>query len=127
MVMSTNRTLTLLILATILLGIGSRLVTTGFVLFDKYLGDALYAILVYLLLSLVPWRALWGKALAAMLLMVAIECFQLTQIPYQLSLRAHWLPKLIAIVLGTHFSPYDLWAYGVGILIAMGIEVYWRK
>ena len=68
MALSTNRfrTLTLLILATILLGILSRLVTTGVVLWDKYLGDALYAILVYLLLSLGRWRSLWGKALVAL-------------------------------------------------------------
>ncbi|MCB0110903.1 MAG: DUF2809 domain-containing protein, partial [Caldilineaceae bacterium] len=74
------RTLTLLILATILLGIFSRLVTTGFVLWDKYLGDALYAILVYLLLSLVRWRSLERKAFVALLIMVAIESFQLTGI-----------------------------------------------
>ncbi|MEZ4673062.1 MAG: hypothetical protein R2932_02320 [Caldilineaceae bacterium] len=77
MALSTNRfhTLTLLILATILLGILSRLVTTGVVLWDKYLGDALYAILVYLLLSLGRWRSLWGKALVALVIMVAIESF----------------------------------------------------
>lgn len=117
-----RRTLTLLILTTILLGIGSRLVTTGFVLFDKYLGDALYALLVYLLLSLVHWWSLRRKALVAMLIMVAIECFQLTGIPQQLSLQTQWLPRLLAIVLGTHFAWYDLVAYGVGMGAAYWID-----
>jgi len=117
------RALTLLILATILLGIGSRLFTTGFILFDKYLGDALYAILVYLLLSL--WRSLGRKAFVALLIMVAIESFQLTGIPYQLSQRAAWLPRLVAIVLGTHFAWGDLWAYLVGIGVARWIEGRW--
>ena len=119
------RTLTLLILATILQGILSRLITTGFILFDKYLGDALYAILVYLLLSLGRWRSLERKAFVALLIMVAIECFQLPQIPYQLSQRAAWLPRLVAIVLGTHFAWGDLWAYLVGIGVARWIEGRW--
>ncbi|MEZ4618078.1 MAG: DUF2809 domain-containing protein [Caldilineaceae bacterium] len=129
MALSTNRfrTLTLLILATILLGILSRLVTTGVVLWDKYLGDALYAILVYLLLSLGRWRSLWGKALVALVIMVAIESFQLTGIPYQFSRRAAWVPRLVAIVLGTHFSWVDLWAYLVGIVAAAGVEWRWSK
>ena len=127
MALSTNRfrTLTLLILATILLGILSRLVTTGVVLWDKYLGDALYAILVYLLLSLGRWRSPGRKALVALLIMVAIESFQLTGIPYQLSQRAAWLPRLVAIVLGTHFAWGDLWAYLVGIGVARWIEGRW--
>lgn len=116
------RTRTLLILATILVGILSRLITTGVVFFDKYLGDALYAILVYLLLSLVRWRSLEYKALVALLLMVAIECFQITGFPYQLSLQTQWLPRLLAIALGTHFAWYDLVAYAVGTFIAYWLD-----
>lgn len=116
------RTLTLLILATILLGILSRLVTTGFVLWDKYLGDALYAILVYLLISLVRWQSLGRKAVVALLIMVAIESFQLTGIPRQLSTQPQWLPRLLAIALGTHFAWFDLVAYAVGILAAYWLD-----
>ena len=40
----------------IAMGIISRLVHTGLVVFDKYLGDALYAAMVYSILR-VLWRA----------------------------------------------------------------------
>lgn len=40
------------IIMTIIIGISSRVFETGNPVFDKYLGDALYAILIYLLLEL---------------------------------------------------------------------------
>jgi hypothetical protein len=92
--------------AIIVLGLLSRSVHTGFVLFDKYLGDALYAAMVYAIL-----RLRWSGPrvpIAAMTIMLAIETFQLTGIP------AH-MPSLIARALGTTFSFTDLAAYAIGI------------
>ena len=62
----------------ITLGILSRVVHTGVVAFDKYLGDALYAAMVYAILRLL-WRGLAAARLAvsAMAVMTFIELFQL--------------------------------------------------
>ena len=55
------------------LGILSRMVPTGFMLFDKCLGDVLYAVMIYAILRL--WwasrqAAVWGSAI-----MFAVELF----------------------------------------------------
>lgn len=94
-------------------GIGSRVGHTGFRVFDKYLGDALYAAMVYALIRLsgrthhvLPWSA------AAM---AAIECFQWTGIPEGMSRSAFPPARACAILLGTQFSLLDLLAYAVGL------------
>ena len=46
----------LLLAAIVATGILSRVIHTGWIVFDKYLGDALYAAMVYLLISLVWHR-----------------------------------------------------------------------
>ena len=61
------------------MGILSRLLYTGLAVFDKYLGDALYAMMVYGILRLLSRAA--ESAVCAMVVMTAIESFQLTMIP----------------------------------------------
>jgi hypothetical protein len=100
-------------LCIITVGIISRLVQTGFVLFDKYLGDALYAMMVYALLRLRTGPR--SAALGASLLMTALECFQLTSIPAQMLGSAQLPIRLCARLLGTHFAWPDLLAYAIGI------------
>lgn len=82
-------------------------------LLDKYLGDALYAAMVYVLFRLtgrVARVALWAGVA-----MVAIEFFQLTHIPADM-LRSRYLAiRVCARLLGTDFSVRDLLAYAVGI------------
>jgi hypothetical protein len=98
------------------LGIGSRAVHTGWILFDKYLGDALYAAMVYGLLSLVWQTGPLRKAALAMLIMTTLELFQLTMIPAHMFASANKATQILARLLGTEFSFRDLLAYGVGIL-----------
>ena len=62
-------------------GLLTRLVPLGPILWDKYLGDAFYAALVC---TIMP--RIWAVAL----LMVAIECFQLTEIPAGLLTSDSW-------------------------------------
>lgn len=103
----------LTLLAIIAAGILSRLHQTGFVLIDKYLGDALYAAMFYIIL-----RPLWKPsttAIYAMAAMTAIELFQLTRIPAHLLVNEHAIVRIIARLLGTQFSFLDLLAYAVGI------------
>ncbi|MBN8729629.1 MAG: DUF2809 domain-containing protein, partial [Acidobacteria bacterium] len=87
----------LLLAAIIAAGLLSRTLHTGQPLLDKYLGDALYAAMVYVLIrltGLTPHVALW-----AALAMTAIELFQLTAIPAHLYRSPH-LPLRLAARLG---------------------------
>ena len=97
----------------IAIGILSRVVHTGFVIFDKYLGDALYAMMVYGILRLFAKPA--ASAVCAMLIMTAIESFQLTMIPARLLESEHFLIRFCARLMGVQFSFLDLLAYAVGI------------
>jgi hypothetical protein len=97
----------------IAVGILSRVVRTGSVLFDKYLGDALYAAMVYALL-----RLFWRPAVAALctaVIMTVVELFQLTMIPAGMLASEHLWVRVLARLMGTQFSFLDLLAYAVGI------------
>jgi hypothetical protein len=54
-------------------------------------------------------------AVWAMVVMTAIELFQLTLIPAHLLASPHLAVQLIARLMGTEFSFRDLLSYGVGI------------
>jgi len=114
----------IIVLSLIVLGgILSRLVSTGFVVFDHYLGDALYAAMVFVLLLLfAPMRPRFATALVAFMIVVLIEAFQLTGIPLQLRSTDHGLLRLLAVVLGTTFNGWDIVSYAVGILVFFGVD-----
>lgn len=97
------------------LGIFSRAVHTGSVIFDKYLGDALYAVMIYAILRLTGMRT--AVAVPAMAVMTALEFFQLTMIPARMLASPHLFTRICARLLGTEFSLRDLLAYAVGISI----------
>jgi hypothetical protein len=101
------------ILGIIAMGIVSRVVHTGLAVFDKYLGDALYAAMVYGILRQLSRAA--PSAVCAMLVMTAIELFQLTMIPAHMLSSKHLMVRLCARLMGVEFSFLDLLAYGVGI------------
>ena len=99
------------------IGIISRVVQIGSSIWDKYVGDIVYAAVFYLLLSLI-----WGegavivKVILTIVYVVAIETFQLTQIPASLSQSTNLAIRAFAyVVLGSGFSWWDMLAYGVGI------------
>src|SRR5256885_14138433 len=79
------------------MGILSRVVHTGLVVFDKYLGDALYAMMVYGILRMVSKAAV--SAVCAMVLMTAIELFQLTMIPAHMLGSEHLMTRICARLL----------------------------
>lgn len=95
-------------------GISSRMIHTGWILFDKYLGDALYAAMVYVIVRLFRPTG----AVIAMAIMTALELFQLTMIPTHLLTSPHWFVRIAARLMGTEFSFLDLEAYAVGIAVA---------
>ena len=86
----------------------SRLVPIGVHVWDKSLGDAAYATMIYFLVAFVrpAWRSQRAGAVA-LGVCVAIECFQRTGIPLR-------LPRLFQIALGTTFAWHDLACYAVG-------------
>jgi hypothetical protein len=99
------------------LGITSRAVPVGALIWDKYVGDVVYAAVFYLALSLI-WVAAPRRAKVALtaVYVVAIEAFQLTQIPARLYHSERWVVRAFAyVVLGSTFSGWDLLAYAVGI------------
>ena len=102
-----------LLAAIIAAGVLSRVAHTGIRVFDKYLGDALYAAMVYVLFRLTG-RIARVTAWAAVA-MTAIEFFQLTRIPAGLLRSGYPAARACARLLGTEFSVFDLLAYAVGI------------
>jgi hypothetical protein len=103
----------LCIVGIIAMGILSRVVHTGLAVFDKYLGDALYAAMLYGILRLLSTAGV--SAVCAMLVMTAIELFQLTMVPAHMLASEHLLTRICARLMGVEFSFRDLVAYGVGI------------
>ncbi len=105
-------------------GVVSRGLPLGFSLWDKYLGDVLYASLFYFAFSLLWSRnSIAFKATLTCVYVAAIEFFQLTGIPAQLNQSDNLLVKLFAyFVLGSGFSGWDLLAYGIGILLAVLVD-----
>ncbi|MBM3759939.1 MAG: DUF2809 domain-containing protein [Acidobacteria bacterium] len=79
----------------ILAGIASRSLQTGSLLFDKYLGDALYAVMIYGLVRL--WANRSRTAAVAAIVMLSLEAFQATGIPASLfqsvPLRTWWTAR----------------------------------
>jgi hypothetical protein len=81
--------------------------------FDKYLGDALYAMMIYGILRI--FRPPATSGVYAMAVMTAIELFQLTMIPARLLKSDSLLTRLCARLMGVEFSFLDLLTYGIGI------------
>lgn len=102
-----------LLVAIVVAGLLSRAEHTAFRLLDKYLGDVLYAAMIYVLFRLtgrIVRVTLWAAAA-----MTSIEFFQLTRIPAGMLHSQHAAVRICARLMGTQFSVLDLLAYGIGI------------
>jgi hypothetical protein len=98
------------------IGIISRVVYVGSLIWDKYLGDVVYAAVFYLTLALI-WRegTIATKAISTMVYVIVIELFQLTQIPAHLNQSSNLVVRAFAyVVLGSAFSWWDILAYCIG-------------
>ena len=88
---------------TVALGLLSRLYPLGWPVYDKSLGDVLYAAAAYLALALaLPHRRPTVVAALALAFCLAMECFQATGIPARYADRA-----VVRWLLGTTFSGHD--------------------
>ncbi len=105
--------LVLALAATVFLGLASRLHPLGWFLWDRVLGEVLYAVAAYLVLAmlLVP-RPPWLIAGLAFACCLAVEVFKLTGIPaeYQHVFLVHWF-------LGMVFAWVNLGYYFVGVVL----------
>lgn len=93
------------------------------VILNKYLGDALYAVLFYLIISIIVSNIhSVARGGLAFTIMIMLELFQLTQIPHALSQNKYIVARFIAIMLGAVFSWLDIFAYLVGIVVIIIFE-----
>jgi hypothetical protein len=105
--------------ATLALGLVSRLYPIGWSIYDKSLGDVLYAVGAYLALSLVLYRKSPAfVAVLALILCLAVEFFQATGIPAQ---YAHI--GIVRWLVGTTFAWHDVACYIVGVALIAGIDL----
>jgi Protein of unknown function (DUF2809) len=101
-------------------GVTSRMLHTGFVLIDKYLGDALYAALCYVLLRMLKLQKM-PAILVSLTVMTCLELFQLTGIPLKMARSGSLLTRVISKLLGTEFRFADLLSYAAGVGVTAGI------
>ncbi len=102
--------------ATVVLGLASRLYPLGWFLYDRVLGEVLYAVAAYLVLAMLLVRKPpLLIAVIAFVCCLAVELFKLTGIPaeYQHMFLVRWF-------LGMTFSVVNLGYYFIGaVLIAV--------
>ncbi len=104
------------IFAVIIIGLGSR----RFPQLGKYPGDALWTIVVFLLLGFVLPRVNTLKITAlAIVISYAVEFGQLYRAPWLVAFRSTTIGHLL---LGSAFNWGDLVAYTIGALIALVVE-----
>src|SRR5690349_4780047 len=86
-----------ILIATAAFGLISRVVPIGTIVWDKYLGDVVYAVVFYFGLCVIIGRGvLLPKICATIFYVTSIEFFQLTPIPLRLSQSSNALVKLFA-------------------------------
>jgi hypothetical protein len=105
--------LLLALAATVVLGLASRLCPVGWFLYDRAVGEVLYAVAAYLVLAMLLVRKPpLFIALIAFVCCLAVEVFKLTGIPaeYQHVLLVRWF-------LGMVFSWVNLGYYFIGVVL----------
>jgi hypothetical protein len=110
-----------------IIGIASRVFYIGSPLWDKYVGDVVYAVFFYLVLGIV-WDGMspGKKAILTLVFVLVVEVFQLTLIPLQFSLSDNFLLQFASILLGTQFAWWDILAYSVGIVGVYFADRAWQ-
>jgi hypothetical protein len=86
----------------------------------KYGGSILWGAMVFFLVAIVTSNlSRWSVALIAASIAVCVELFRLVHAPW---LDAFRLTLPGALLLGRIFSPWDILAYGAGIVLAMLLD-----
>ena len=99
-------------------GLGLRLGLPAFIV--KYGGSVLWGTMVYFLVAIAASHlSRRSITLISAVIAVAVELFRLVHTP---ALDAFRLTLAGALLLGRVFSPWDMLAYGVGIVSAIGLD-----
>ena len=86
----------------------------------KYGGSMLWGTMVFFLVAIAaPGQSRWRVALISALLAVCVELFRLVHTPWLDDFR---LTTLGALLLGRVFSPWNMPAYGAGIVLGMQLD-----
>ena len=86
----------------------------------KYGGSMLWGTMVLFLVAIAaPGQSRWRVALISVLLAVCVELFRLVHTPWLDDFR---LTTAGALLLGRVFSPWNMLAYGVGIMLGMILD-----
>jgi hypothetical protein len=86
----------------------------------KYGGSVLWGTMVFFLVAIAAPRLSRGRiALISAAIAIIVELFRLVHTP---ALDAFRLTLAGALLLGRIFSPWGMLAYGVGIMLAMGLD-----
>lgn len=105
---------------TIVLGLGTRPLKRHYETVGSALGDALWALMVFLLLgALFPKLPLKWLALSALMVAFLVETSQLWHTPWLDSLRH---TTLGALAIAGSFSVEDLLCYTVGVVFGLLLE-----
>ena len=114
----------LLIAAVLVIAVGLAVHLLGSGPVADFAGDALYAVMIYLVIAVVFARAAsWVVGAAAVVVCTLIELFQLTGLPGVWA-EAFWPVRL---VLGAGFDARDLIAYAVGAAAATVCDLILRR
>jgi len=113
----------IIIVITIATGLFVRLKKQWFPdIVNLYLGDILYAFMMYYIVSFIAmYKAIKIKAIAALLICFAIELFQLYQAEW-INVIRQTLPG--RLILGSGFLWSDLLAYCIGVTAAFIFEKF---
>jgi Protein of unknown function (DUF2809) len=86
----------------------------------KYGGSMLWGTMVFFLVAIAaPGQSRWRMVLISALLAVCVELFRLVHTPWLDDFR---LTTAGALLLGRVFSPWNMLAYGVGIMLGMILD-----
>ena len=98
------------------LGLASRRIHLGIALWDKSVGDVLYAVMIGFVVRLArPGIASRTLGLLTFAICFVIELFQRTGLPAR-------APRIVQLALGTTFAWHDVACYAVGALIAVVLD-----
>lgn len=110
-----GRRLWLLVVGAVIIAVGLTTHVVGTGPLADFAGDALYAVMVYLVIACVfPRARVLAVGFSALAVCTLIEVFQLTGLP-ALWAESFWPVRL---VLGAGFDARDLIAYAVGAAVA---------
>lgn len=109
-----KRLVILQIVLIILVGLLSRIVQLNNIIWDKYLGDMLYAVMFYYIFKLFIENHR-KRLFVTFLLMVVFELIQLTGLPTYLSHTENFVFHILGFLIGSEFSFIDICVYIVGL------------